>query len=263
MMTKRFLMLTFVSFSLLFGIDKAYSQGFLNKLKDKATDKAVNKIVDDDKGKNSPNSTTANTNSNNSSSKTMQNTQGSGLNNTAPDVKENIKSAQEALTAKNYSDARYSARQALLGIELEIGQNILKSFPEKADGLSYSPGEDKVTSSGIGFTGLFIQRSYQNDSKELKILVENNSILLTSVNMYLSNANYATNNPKENIKQVKYKGNRALLQFDQSSGYTLSVPFGQSSLLVIQGVNYANENAIMSAANLFDIEKIKSELGEK
>ena len=260
-MNNRFVILVFLSLPLLFVIDKAYSQGFLNKLKDKATDKAVNKIFEDDKNKNS--STSTNSNSNSSSSKTVQNTKGGGLSNSAPDVNENIKSAQEAYTTKNYSDARYSARQALLGIELEIGQNILKSLPEKADELPYNAEDDKVTSSGIGFAGLYIQRYYQANNKQLKVLIENNSLILTSVNMYFNNGGYASSNEKENVKQVKFKSYRALLQYEESAGYTLSVPFGQTSILVIQGKNYASENAIMSAANQFDIEKIKSELGEK
>lgn len=258
-MSKRFIILIILSFPVMFGIEKSYSQGFLNKLKDKAADKAVNKILEDDKSPNSsnPNSTSP------SSSNTVRNTQGSGLNNNSSDVKESIKSAQDAFSAKNYSDARYSACQALLGIELEIGQNILKSLPEKADGMGYNSQEDKVTSSGIGFVGLYIQRSYQTENKQLQIVVQNNSVMLTSVNMYLNNGGYASNNQKENVKQIKYKGYRALIQYDESAGYTLSVPFGQSSLLVIQGVNYANENAFTSAANIFDIEKIKNELGEK
>ena len=53
------------------------------------------------------------------------------------------------------------------------------------------------------------------------------------------------------------------MQFDNSSGYTLSVPFGQSSIMVVNGINYKSESEIMAAADNIDIESIKQKLGEQ
>lgn len=248
---------------LAWGNSNLYSQSFLQKLKEKAEEKAVKKIVGEDENNNSSSSNSSNTNESNQGKKStsIQNTQGSGLNNSTPDVNENINSAKSSFQAKKYSDARYAARQALLGVEMEIGQNILKSLPESADGLPYLPEEDKVTSTGIGFAGLFIERLYQKDDKQLKVLVQNDAAQFSAVNMYMNNS-YGSSN-QNNVKQTKFKGYKAIIQFDQNTGYTLSVPIGQSSLLVVQGVNYANENGFMAGANTFDIDKIKKELGEK
>jgi hypothetical protein len=270
-MKKLLLLLLVLCLPATYGLNTVHSQALLKKIKDKAADKVADKVVDkvfgeeNNENTNSQNSNPAessNDANNSSSGSKMQNTQGGGLNNDGPDVQANIKSAQDAFAAKNYTDARYSVRQAIMGIELQLGKNVLKSYPEKVDGLSYSAEQDKVTSTGIGFAGLYIQRIYESDSKQFTVTVQNDATTFTAVNMYL-NGSYASYGQGENTKQLKFKTYKAVLSFDQSSGYTLSVPFGQSSLLVIQAVNYANENAMMAAANQIDIEKIKSELGEK
>jgi hypothetical protein len=82
--------------------------------------------------------------------------------------------------------------------------------------------------------------------------------------MYLANGGYAQQtNGQQNWKHTKVKGHRAIIEYDESSGYKLSVPLGQSSLIVWEGVNFASEQEMMSAANAFDIDAIKNTLGEK
>jgi hypothetical protein len=87
---------------------------------------------------------------------------------------------------------------------------------------------------------------------------------MSAVNMYLSNGGYAqTTNGQQNWKQTKVKGYKAIIEYDESSGYKLSVPVGQSSLVVWEGVNFANEQEMMNAANSFDLDGIKKMLGEQ
>ncbi|KPK85304.1 MAG: hypothetical protein AMS27_07685 [Bacteroides sp. SM23_62_1] len=234
----------------------SYSQGVLKKVKEKAEDKLIDKVFGEDQKTEEEAETPP------SSSSSMSNTRGGGLVTTPPDVMENIAGAETAYKDKNFSDARYFVRQAMLGVEMEIGQNILKDFPGSVKGLNTVPEEDKVTSGGIGFSGLTIERVYRSSDQELRVTVANDAILLASVNMYLSSSAYATST-EENQKRVTFKGYRGILQYDESSGYTLSVPFGQSSIFVANGINFASEQEIMSAAEEFDIEKIKKELGEQ
>jgi hypothetical protein len=54
-----------------------------------------------------------------------------------------------------------------------------------------------------------------------------------------------------------------LITYDESKGYSLIVPVGQSSMVVWEDVNFANEEEVMSAANQFKIDGIKKSLGEK
>jgi hypothetical protein len=247
------------------GASTIYSQGFLNKLKEKAADKAVNKVLntDEKKDKASTESSTSTNNNSGSGSQNVQNTKGKGLESAPPDVMGNIKSAKTSFQSKNYSQARYATRQALLGVDMEIGQNVMKSLPEKADGMEKLPDEDKVTSTEAGFVGLFVQRIYQANDKQLKVVVEGSSYSSYAVNAAMNNNSYTASSSNQNSKQVKIKGYNGLIQFDQNTGYTLSVPLGQSSVVLISGVNYADEKEFTAAANIFDIDKIKNELGEK
>lgn len=245
----------------------AFSQGFLGKLKEKVEKKVVDKVVGDDKKTdNTSNQSTATEQSSTTSSKsgsTVKNTKGGGLVNTPPDVSQNIKDANDAFTAKNYNDAKYSIRQALLGVEMEIGQKVLKSLPESVSGLDKIAEDDKVVGNSLGLVGLTIQRNYQKGDKQLKVSIGNDAAMLSAVTLYLDNAAYTGQNNDKNVKRTKFKGYRAILKYDESSGYTLSVPFGQSSVMIFEGVNFSDENDLMKAANNFDIEKIKSDLGEK
>jgi hypothetical protein len=180
-------------------------------------------------------------------------------------VNQNLSDAETAFKSKSYGEARYAVQQAMLGVELEIGQKVLKSLPESVSGLNKDEQNDQVTSTGWGWAGLTIQRQYNgNDDKQLTTTVANNAAWMSSVNMYLANGGYAQQtNGQQNWKQVKVKGYRAVIEYNESSGYKLSVPLGQSSLIVWDGINFATEKEMMDAANAFDIDGIKNMLGEK
>lgn len=231
---------------------QVFSQGVLKKLKEKTQKDMLDAVFGKEKeGQPAEGSTTG-----------AVNTRGGGLDAPIPDVKENIRSAESAYMAKNYQDARYSARQALLGVELEIGRNIIKELPGSVAGLDADTAEDRVTTSGIGFVGLTIYRIYRKADQAFTVTMGNDAALISPVNMYLASGAYGADT-QQSWKQTKYKGYRAVIDYDESKGYTLSVPFGQSSIIIFEGVNIASEQAMMSAAEQIDIEKIKKELGEK
>ena len=153
----------------------------------------------------------------------------------------------------------------MLGVELEIGNQILKSLPETINGLKKDEKEDQVTSTGSGWAGLTIQRKF-NDTKEkqLTVTIANNAMWMSAVNMYFSSGGYAqTNGGEQNWKQIKVKGNRAIIEYNEGSGYKLSVPIGQSSLIVYEGVNFATETEMVKSAEAVDIDGIKKMLGEQ
>ena len=223
------------------------AQGILKKIKQKTEDKVVNELFgEDDKGS----SSSENPNSGNSSDKSssVSNTKGGGLNSSAPDVKENINDAEKAFEKEEYSDARYAVRQAILGIELEIGKNILNDLPDEIAGLPAIKEEDNVTSSGIGFVGMIISRVYRSKDMELRITIGNDAAMLSAANAYLASGAYGSSS-EQDYKTLKFQDERGVITWDEYSGYSLSVPFGQSSVFVAEGVNFENEDDFMAAAN--------------
>lgn len=248
----------------------SYGQGLVGKLKQKAeraAEKALEKKAEEETGVSAEDDDN-NGNSSSSGSKGSAgrptNKGGGGLITTPPDVNQNLSDADAAYKAANYGEARYAVQQAMLGVELEIGNKVLKSLPESVTGLPKQPESDQVTSTGWGWAGLTIQREYLNEDKQLTATVANNSAWMSAVNMYLANGGYAQQtNGEQNWKQTKVKGYRGVIEYDESSGYKLSVPLGQSSLIVWEGVNFASEQEMMAAANAFDIDGIKKMLGEK
>src|SRR5690606_5513011 len=140
--------------------------------------------------------------------------------------------AETSYKARNYGEARYAVQQAMLGVEMEIGKKVLEMMPASVSGLAKVEEADQVTRSGYGWFGLTIHREYLTGDKELRATVANNSAWMTAVNMYLANGGYQqTTNGEQNWKQTKVKGHKAIIEYDDSSGYKLSVPLGQTSLI--------------------------------
>lgn len=246
------------------------AQGLVGKLKQKASqaaEKALEKKAEEKSGVTTGSSTDQNQNTGGNESNPANhptNKGGGGLVSTPPDVNQNLTDAESAYKSGSYGEARYAVQQAMLGVEMEIGQKVLKSLPETVSGLKKLDESDQVTSTGYGWAGLTIQRVYNNNDKEFKITIANNSAWMSAVNMYLANGGYAqTTGGQQNWKQTKVKGYRAIIEYNEGSGYKLSVPLGQTSLIVWEGINYASEQEMMSAANTFDIDGIKKMLGEQ
>jgi hypothetical protein len=232
----------------------------LKKLKDK-----VNNAV----GNNNSQTTnqTTQSNSNNTSSGTPVNKTGGGLTNTtAPDVKQQIADAEKSQAAGSYSDARYSIQQALMGIELQIGKEILQSLPAAVSGLQKDTLQNKVMSTQWGWNNLTIQSVYKKGDQQMTVTIGNNTVYSGFVSMYFNNSAYmqtSSNGNDQNVKQTKVKSYKALITYDNSKGYTLMVQLGQSSLIVWECINFATEQDVMNAANAFDVDGIKKMLGEQ
>jgi len=249
------------------------AQGFLKKLKEKVQDATADAMgkktsealgVDPNSNGNSSQSSQGNTSSTSRSGKPANKT-GEGLKNTTPpDVSQQITEAETAQASGNFSDARYSIQQALLGIELQMGKNILKSLPAIVANLPKDTTEDRVTSTQWGWNNLTIQRVYSKDDKQFTVTVGNNSIYGPLMDVYFA-GNYAaqSNGQTQDFKQIKIKGNKAVIKFDQSEGYTALVHLGQAGMITFHGINFANEQEFMNAINTIDIDGIKKTLGEK
>ncbi len=247
-------------------VTAANSQGFLKKIKEKA-DQAADKILEpkSDNSNNNANSNNADMSSGNQKGKPA-NKGGEGLIMTPPNVNDNLTAAETSFKTGAYGDTRYAVRQALLGVEMEIGKKILSGLPESISGMKEDSTSDEVTSSGWGngWAGLTIKRNYNLDDKQLNFTISNNAAMMQAVNLYFANTGYTqAGNGNQNQKQTRVQNEKALIEYDASSGFKLSVPVGQTTLLVYEGVNFANEQDFMNAVNQINIASIKQQLGEK
>jgi len=248
----------------------ASSQGLIRKLKQKAenvADRIVDKKIDEKLGTSNSGGNTGPGlpgESSRSGSGRNSNSTGEGLVTVPPDVNKFLTEADDAFKKNSLAESRYSLQQAMLGVEMEIGKKILNDLPLTIKALKKDTTAGKVTSTGWGWVGLMIEAQYHNDKQDLDIDIVNNAAWMHAINLYLSNGAYSqSNGDQQNWKQTKLKGYRAVIEFDKSSGYKLSVPLGQASLIIFQGVNFNNETEMMDACSVVDIEAIKKELGEK
>jgi hypothetical protein len=237
----------------------------LKKLKDKVVNAATGK------GETST-STSSSSGSDQSGSSggggnhTPTNHGGAGLkNSTPPDVMQQMTDAETANQGGNYSDARFAVQQALMGVEIEIGHEILKNLPATSAKLPKDTMQDKVVSTQWGWNNMYIERTYTDQKdKQVKLTIGNNILYAGLANAYFNTA-YMQQNDAESpkAKQVKVKNNKAIITYEDSKGYTLIMPMGQTSMMVWECVNFADENEVIATAAAFDIDGIKKMMGEK
>lgn len=245
------------------------AQGFLKKLKDKVEKKAEDvldkKIADKTGVGNTTGNGTANPSStSNSKNGRPANTSGEGLkNSTVPDVLQQITDADLAYNKQQFGEARFSVQQALLGVELQIGKQLLQSLPAEIVGLPKDSTEDRVMSARYGWANLTIQRIYQKDDKQLSILIGNNAMYAGALDMYFGFASTQSNGETQNTKQIRIKGNKAIIQFEEREGYTILMQMGTSGMITWKGINFTTEKDMMDAVQQFDIDSIKKTMGEQ
>ncbi len=241
---------------------------FLKKLKQKVqqtTNKVIDKKVDDAVDNAVGIDDNSSPGSGTSSSGKPTNKGGAGLKNTPPpDVKQQMTEAETAYQQNKYSDARYSIQQALIGVEIQLGRELLHSLPATVDGLPKDTTQDKVVSTQWGWSNMTIQRVYSGGKdKQITVNIGNSGLYAGLVNMYFNSAYVQADASQQNVKQVKVKGYKAIIQYDDSKGYTLIAQLGQSSMIAWECINFADENEVMNAAGQFDIDGIKKTLGEQ
>lgn len=245
-------------------------QGMLKKLKDKANnalDKALGNEVEKKTGIPSGNSEAGNGGSTGgSTSGRPSNKGGAGITNTTPpDVKVMLSDAEAAQRAGKLSEARFAVQQALQGVEIQLGREVLASLPASVQGLNAEKEQDKVMSMGWGWSNLTIQRVYRNAAdKYMTLTIGNAGIYSGLAAVYFANAGMIqANNEQQNMKQVRVKGNKGVITYEDKKGYGLVIQLGQSTGMVWECVNFDTEQQVLNAANAIDIDRIKKILGEQ
>ena len=181
-----------------------------------------------------------------------------------PSVTENLDNASDAAGADDYGAARDFVRQAMVGVEMEIGKDVLNSFPTSVNGLNYNPDQDEVYSSGWNFMGMGIKRSYGSHDKSFSVAVVNNSAIVAGYGWGLAAGGYSTQSEETQYKQIRLQGNRGAIQYDEHSDeYEVAASIGQTTVVIFSGKHYSSEQEMMSSTDQFDLADIKKRLGEQ
>lgn len=180
---------------------------------------------------------------------------------TETDVPQHLADARSALAEPDYSSTRHELQQAILGIELRIGHQILTSLPTSIMGMEVLEDRDQVHTSGVNFTGLTISRSYDSRDMAMNIGIANNSTLM---GIYTNALRTGYGSDEESYKSVRLQGEDGALYFDEGSGnYELGIPLGNNTIVVMTFEGFETEAQVMSAANEVDLVMIKEKLNEQ
>ncbi|MFP4288848.1 MAG: hypothetical protein ACLFQS_06300 [Bacteroidales bacterium] len=256
----------FVFLMLFFGFstNDVFSQSrLLRKMQEKTEEKIIREIFNENEDENKSDENNHSPESINESPTDRSNRRGSGLNQARPDVNQSIARASSSFENGNYKSSKDAVRDALWAVELGISENVLQDLPQKVENLESEKEEDRVTSTGVGFVGLIIERNYYGgDDMALTVTIGNDSGIPGLAGMYMVDERYMDSTEETNQKRIQFKDHRAIIRYDEYDGYSLSVPFGQSSVFLLNGTNFETEDQFMLAADNFDIDSIKKQLGE-
>jgi hypothetical protein len=177
----------------------------------------------------------------------------------AQDFDKNLASARTAYTGGKLEDARFAMEQMLRDLDIAIGKEIMKMLPTKLGALDYNAKADNVTGGSGTITGLFVHREYGVSPKTGNLEIMNNSPMITSLSMILSNPVMGGMMRDENQKQIKVQGYKSLLTKNVNTetgktNYELQIPMN-NTLLTLK-IDDTNEGEITSVANTIPLAKI-------
>lgn len=176
---------------------------------------------------------------------------------TSQEVEKNLSEARTSYGAGDLEATRFALQQAMYELDMAIGREILKQLPDRMGTLSFNESDDEVGSANMGFVGLHLSRTYENDerqSAQLQIIAD--SPLLAGINAILAMPVIGRD---PNQKRIRVDGYRGLLQKSEDAqgdvSWDMQIPFGNSLLTVsFQGIS--EEDAVMDIANTIPIQQI-------
>ncbi len=175
----------------------------------------------------------------------------------AQDATAKLNEAEASYSSKDLENTRYALQQALTEINKAVGKDILDLLPKAISGLDVVAKEDNVSGAG-GFAGLFVNRTYGQGEKTVKIEIISDSPMLAGLNAMLAMP-MIMGNSDPNQKRMKISGYKAVLQKSTSDetnvSYTLQIPLNQA-LFTLHVKGIPAENDVISIANGLPLDQI-------
>lgn len=170
----------------------------------------------------------------------------------ADDVPARLDSARTAYQKGDIARAARDAEAALRQMQDRLGKMFAETLPTMGGRWKAEPVE--TDSLGEIGGGLSVSRAYTRDDTSL-----NATLLLDSPEVASALAQLAATPGQPNVKKVKAAGEDALLRFDAATGTgEVTMVVAGRAVLEIQGDNINNSDALMEAANGWNVGKIKA-----
>ncbi|MDH5604268.1 MAG: hypothetical protein OEY51_10020 [Cyclobacteriaceae bacterium] len=175
----------------------------------------------------------------------------------APDINKNIDEAIDSYQSDHYSASRYATQQALVGVQLEIGKELLTILPKSVKNIEYNPDEDNVMSVGSGFIGMEINRQYENDMNRINLhIVSNNNLVMSGARASLASVSMASD---DDYKVITVQGYKVLLEIEEDA-FQITIPLGETTLFGLNCNACQTEVDVTEAINTFNLKEIETTL---
>ncbi len=164
--------------------------------------------------------------------------------------------AKSNYNAGDLEATRFALQQSLNELNVLIGQRILDEMPEQLGEATALADSDQYNGSTVGYTGIFVDRTYQNTdaSQTIQISLIHDSPLMSGLTTFLANPLINALSGRKMVKIDNYK--TALESSDATPiTYTLYTPFGKS-LLTMTFDGFNNENEVLNLAKQVPVGKI-------
>ncbi len=178
----------------------------------------------------------------------------------AQDIQASLDAAQTAYAANKAQEARHNLQQALIDLNVLMGNKVLALMPPTLGGLEANKDADPVLG-GTGVAGLMISRSYGSTGKKIELTLANESPLMSVVSSFLSNdlltGIVASQTGQKRVMVSGYKGMLEKTEGDEEDmvWYTLNVPL-DDTLLTFETTGFASESEVLAMAQQLNLPQI-------
>lgn len=175
----------------------------------------------------------------------------------AQDADARFDEAKAAYKSGELQNARFALQQVLNEIDKAIGKEVLGLLPTSMGNMPATESGDQITSTNLGFAGVYVVRAYQNEEgQKSNIQIISDSPLLAGINAILTLPMIGSDPNQKRIKVGNYRG---MLQKSASdTGYIswdVQIPFG-SSLLTFHCEGIQEEKLVLDMANTIPVDRI-------
>jgi len=178
----------------------------------------------------------------------------------AQEFEASISEAKSAYNSKNLEDTRFALQQALSAVDVAIGKQILSLLPSELGGMAINAEDDTYSGNTMGFSGIYVDRSYGDQEKSASINMVTDSPLMSAISAILSMPMMMNLAGDKNQKVIKIDGYKSVLQKQLDSeekvtGYEVQIPL-RNTLMTVDFDGFDDENTVIGMINQIPVEKI-------